>query len=342
MRYIKMRKSHFLHPSPLVLVLLLLSSQSAFAQQNRSTISGFVFDQDRRPVPQIYVELRSEFSTLGRMRTDGSGRFYFGGLPQGRFSIKILPLGTGFQEHTEEVEIAGIGARGQSLPENVQKDIYLKPRRTANNVPFQNTVIFAQEVPKEAEDYYKRAVEDLASQRTATGIENLEKAVASFPKYFMALQRLGIVRLTQNRFEDAADLFNRSVTVYDRCFDCWYGISYSAYSTRKLPESISAAEKAVALKQDSVEANLLLGMSYRLSKDFPNAEKSMKRAAKISAGTNSDVHWNLALLYGKDMERFADAAKELELYLKAAPSVGNSEEVKKLIKHFKEKSTAAR
>jgi tetratricopeptide (TPR) repeat protein len=333
-----MKRYKLVNISILSSLFLLFSLTNSFGQQNRSTISGFVFDDARRPISQVIVELKGEFSTLGRVKTDGSGRFYFGGLAQGRYTVRVMPLGTGLSEQSEEIEIAGMGVRGQLLAENVQKDVYLKPRRTAATVPFQNAVVFAQEVPREAEDYYKKAIEDLDSQRTLAGIENLEKAVASFPQYFMALQRLGLVRLTQNRFNEAADIFTRAAAVNDRCFDCWYGLSFAKYSVRNLPESVTASEKAVALKQDSVEANLLLGMSYRLTRDFVKAEKSMRRAAKMSGGDNSDVHWNLALLYGKDMERFSDAANELELYLKAAPDVPNKNEINKLIKQFKNKS----
>lgn len=47
------------------------------AGQNRSTISGFVFDQQRRPIGQIQVELLNDFnSVLSRSKTDGSGRFF--------------------------------------------------------------------------------------------------------------------------------------------------------------------------------------------------------------------------------------------------------------------------
>jgi tetratricopeptide (TPR) repeat protein len=222
----------------------------------------------------------------------------------------------------------------------VQRDIYLKPRRTSNNAPFQNAVIFAQDIPKEAEDYYKRALEDLDNKRISSGVENLEKAVASFPKYFMALQRLGIVRLVQNRFEEAADVFNVATTINDRCFDCWYGLSFASYSVRKLPESVSSGIRATALKPDSFEAHLLLGKSYRLTKDFVKSEASLKQAVKLAQGESADAHWHLALLYGKDLLRYADAAGELEEFLKAAPEAPNKEAINKLIRQFRDKAKA--
>jgi hypothetical protein len=320
------------------IISILLFIGGVLGQTNRSTISGFVFDPDRRPVAQIFVELSNEFSVISRVRTDGSGRYFFSGLSHGRYSVKALPFGTGLMEQTEEVEIAGIGIRGQMVTDNVQRDIYLRTRKGANSVPFQNAVIYAQEVPKEAETIYKIAVDDLDNKRVQAGGVGLEKAISIFPTYFVALQKLGVIRITEKKYIDAISLFKRALAVNERCFDCWYGIAYSEYSLREFQDAVAAAEKAVGNKQDSVEANLLLGMSRRMAKDFGNAEKAMKQAAKIADGTSADVHWNLALLYGKDLNRFEDAAKELELYLKAAPEAPNKEEIKKLIKQFRDKA----
>jgi predicted Zn-dependent protease len=321
--------------SVLAFVLLLAGYGNA---QNRSSISGFIFGADRRPVSQVIVELRGEFSTLGRMRTDGSGRYYFGSLAHGRYTVKVLPMGTPFMETSEDVEIAGTGIRGQSVTDNVQKDIYLRPRKGSDSIPFQATVVYVQDVPKEAQDLYKRATEDLESGRVLTGIASLEKSVAVFPDYFMALQRLGIVRLTEERFDDAITIFSRALKINSRCFDCLYGIAYANYTTRKFQDAVDPAQRSVTEKPESVEAHLLLGMIFRMTKDFGRSEAALKMAAKIADGSSPDIHWNLALLYGKDMNKFAEAAKELETFLRLSPEAPNKEDIKKLIKQFKDKA----
>jgi len=118
-----------------------------------------------------------------------------------------LPFMTGLSQGTAEVEIAGINARGQAMSENVQQDIYLRADKRAGSEPFRNTVVFAQEVPKDAENLYKSAINDLSSQRIAQGIIGLEKALEVFPTYFMALQSLGSIRINEQKFAEAADLF---------------------------------------------------------------------------------------------------------------------------------------
>jgi len=323
-----------------VLLAWLLSASISYGQVNRSSISGCVFDPDRRPVAQVYVELRSEFSTIGRIRTDGSGRFLFTGLAHGRYTIRVIPVGTGLVEQSEDVEIAGTGIRGQSVTDFVQKDIYLKARRETEQMPFQNSVVYAQEVPKEAEAYYKRGVDDLNNNRIQSGTEALEKAVATFPEYFMALQKLGVVRISQEKYEEAIDAFDRALRINGRCFDCWYGVSYASYTIRKFKEARMAVEKALEERPNSMEASLLLGMCLRMTGDFLKSEQALKRATKMTGDSLADVHWHLALLYGKDLNRFGDAARELEAYLKMVPDAPNKEDIKKLIKQFKDKDKA--
>jgi len=301
--------------------------------QARGSIMGYVFDMNRKAVPRIPVELFNDFnSVVARMRTEDSGRFLFRGLAPGRYVIRVLPLGTDLVEQSVDVEITQVGPQ-QALFE--QKDIYLKAR--TSGLPFKNAVVYAQEVPKEAEKLFKDGVSDVDGGRMQTGTDSLEKAVAIFPTYFAALERLGAIRLVEGKFDAAIENFKRALAVNDRTFDSWYGLAYASYSTRKFSESVSASEKAVSLRPDSAEANLLLGMSGRVVKDFPNAEKALKKASKLAEGKSADVHWQLALLYGKDMNRYAEAAKELEQFLELSPDAPNKEDVRKLIKQFKEK-----
>src|SRR5215203_377534 len=135
---------------PVSVCLLLLFFSLNAAAQNRSTISGYVFGPGRSPVGQVAVELRNDVnSTLGRTRTDSSGHFIFTGVPSGRLSVTVLPLGTNFEGQTREVEIAGVGARGQLIPDNPQVDFYLKEKK-GTQLTGNNEVVFAQEVPEDA------------------------------------------------------------------------------------------------------------------------------------------------------------------------------------------------
>lgn len=319
-----------------LVLFFLLSGFAVQAQQNRSSVSGFVFGPQRMPVAQIPIELLNELgSVIQRARTDASGKYSFRGLSHGRFSLRVLPLGTDFEEQTLEIEIAGIGALGRTIPDNVQKDVYLRPRKK-NNAEI-NAVLFAQDVPAPAQAIYERAVSALDNGKIEEGVKELEKALGIFPDYYSALERLGLAHVSQKNYEKGRDAFSRAVSVNQRSFNAWYGLSYTNYALRRPEAAAEAAGKAVLLNPESAEALLYLGISQRELKRYEEAEKALIKAEKLAAGRLSAIHWNLALLYAHNLNRYRNAADQLESYLKAEPDAPNKEIIKKLIKQFREK-----
>lgn len=302
-----------------------------------STITGFVFDSERRPLTQIPVELMNEVnSVLQRMKTDGSGRFVFRGVSQGRFQIRVLPLGTNYEEQTQEVELYGIGASGRPITDNLQKDFYLRPRRSASASSGGNGTIFVQDIPENAKTAYQKAISDLEGSRLEAGVEGLEQALKLFPIYYSALEKLGFIYTTQQKYDKALEVFGKAVAVNPRSFNGWYGLSYSHYALNHSGAAVEAAQKAVTLNSNSENAVLFLGLSLRQAKRYEEAEKSLRQADRITKGLSPDVHWNLALLYAKNLNRYKEAADELELYLKTNPTTPQVDNIRKLIKQYRE------
>lgn len=320
-----------------VIPFFILQAQAQVPSFGGSTISGFVFDSERRPVPQIPVELMNDVnSVLQRTKTDGSGRFFFRLGSQGRFQIRVLPLGTNYEEQTQEVEIYGMGASGRPLTDNIQKDFYLRLRKTGSISTTGTGAIFVQEIPEEAKTIFQKALSDLEGNRVEAGVEGLEKALKLFPTYYLALERLGLVYTTQQKYEKALDVFGKAVAVNSRSFNGWYGLSYAHYALKQSEAAVEAAQRAVSLNSNSGDALLFLGLSLRQAKRYEEAEKPLKQADKITKGLSPDVHWNLALLYAKNLNRYKDAADELELYLKTKPDSPQTDNIKKLIKQYRE------
>ena len=304
--------------------------------QNRSTISGYVFGPARSPVSQAAVELRNDVSSvIARVRTDASGHFTLRGVPSGRFVVTVVPLGTNFQEQSQDVEIAGIGARGQLIPDNPQIDFYLKVQKGTGPTA-SSEVVFAQDVPEEAKRLYKAAVADLDSLRTEQGISGLKQALQIFPSYFPALERLGAEQLKQERYAEAAKTFSVAVSVNQRSFVSWYGSTYANFALMNWQTVLDAAVKALELEKNSVNTLILLGIAQRNLKKYEDAERSLLRARKLDDLKTPDLYWNLALLYAYNLKKYQDAADALEQYLKANPSIPDDTNVRKLIKQLRE------
>jgi hypothetical protein len=124
----------------------LVVSAQVPAFQNTNTISGFIFNESRAPVAQIYIELQSDFyATVGRVQTRSSGMFTFSGLAPGQYYLRVITMGTDYEEQTKSVTLAAIS---RQLANTQQVDFYLRSRRTRSGggsaVP---GVVFVQEVP---------------------------------------------------------------------------------------------------------------------------------------------------------------------------------------------------
>lgn len=316
------------------LLLAVVLSVPAFAQ-GRNTISGFVYGPGRTAVSEITVELNSDFgSTLSRTKTDSSGRYLFNGVPFGRLAVHVLPLGTNFEDQTQSIEIGNVGARGQLIPDSIQLDFYLRPRKTERGAA--NAVVFVQETPEEARKLYEDGTAELDRDRRAQGVQQLQKAIEIFPTYFAALERLGQEYVKEEKWADAVEMFSRSAAVNGQSFSSWFNLGYANYRAGKFKPAVEALNRALTLNRKEPSAYFVLGVAQRRLGQFDDAEKSLLEAQKLDKGKTPDLYWEMALLYTYNLKRYQDAADQLELFLKADRKNPNAESIKKLIARLRQ------
>jgi len=88
--------------------LCLLAATVAAGPLRAATLSGTVFDPDRRPVPGAQVTLLTPLAELEQRETDAQGRFTFQGLGPGSF--KLVANAPGFATASVDVAIGPDGA----------------------------------------------------------------------------------------------------------------------------------------------------------------------------------------------------------------------------------------
>lgn len=261
----------------------------------------------------------------------------FIGLTSGDWSVRVLPFETDYAEQTQRVELGGGGIAGKDT-ENVSIDINLEPRK--NREATNAGAVFAQSIPKEAQTHYDSGVALLAANKVDAGIEELKQAITIFPTYFLSLARLGVEYMKIEKYEDARNAFTRAASANSRSYDSWYGLSYANFALEKFDAAIEAANKALVIEKDAPAALFVLGVSQRRVRQYDAAEKTLVRAERLDQGKLPDIHWHLALLYAHNLSRYADAANQLEKYLKAIPSNPDNANIKKLIIQFREKAAS--
>ena len=313
--------------------------------QGRNSVSGHVFGDSRQPLSDVHVELLSDLGqTVSRTRTNGSGRYAFFGIADGRYKVRVLPYAADYVEQTQDVSLLPLSAIPGSGAETQQLDFYLRPRAAANAGPLSapGAVLFVQEVPAEAKRLFEKGIADLRAKREKEGFESLRGSLEIFPTYFAALDRLGneyAVRgnLDKKYFEAARVLLTRAVEVNRKSFSSMFGLGFSLYHLGLIDQSIEYLKSATNLHNKMINGHLWLGLALKRAGKLAEAEVALKRADELSSGKEAEVHWHLAGLYG-DQKRHKEAADELEKFLKNKPDARDAEKIRQVIGQLRQKA----
>lgn len=311
----------------LVVILLLfagsteISAQRSTMQIGLNRIEGRVTDEVNNGVYNAYVELYDNYgSLLSRQRSTGQGRFSFRGMGPGRYTISVKPYGTNLAEDEREIEINNQSSRS---------DTVLVDFRLRQDKRFQQYdigvvgTIFAQEVSQEAKRLYRSGIEDIQS-KPDKALAELEEAIKLFPTYFDALAALGKAYVIKGKYAEGYPFLLRALDVNRSCSDCYYSLSLAFYKLNELAAATKAIDAAAILQPKSPAVRLLQGMIYRLNNDLTGAEKALLLAKSLFDVPNSEVHWQLSLVYNRQ-KRNQEAADELEQYLKTKSNLNTAE-----------------
>lgn len=308
------------------------SSNVVVRAQGSNSISGYVSDDRRVPVPDLQVELLNDVeSILQRTKTDSSGLFAFRRLGEGIYQVRVQTFGTNYVGgQTKRVQLERTRAFEQV-------DFVLVIRKTAATATTTGAV-FVQEVPAPARKEFERGAALLQKgEQRKEGREALKKAVELFPLYFEALELLGTDYVKQQEFEPAIPVLTKAVEVNRRSYQGLLALSVAQHGLKQMPEAIESMRRAIALNQSSPNANLWLGTLLRQTSKLDEAETYLKQADKLAASKSAETKWQLALLFNQ-LKRYKEAADELELFLKIQPDSKDMEQIKKLIQRFRELS----
>jgi tetratricopeptide (TPR) repeat protein len=326
----------------LFLGLFVFSAQNSFAS---STISGTIYDKQRNTLSDVDVELLNDFyQQVKRTRTDGSGRYQFDGLNDGRFTVRVMAFRFDLEDQSQSVEINTLNIQGTQGTSFQLLDFYMFPRK-GGLADSELGVVFAQNIPAEAKKTYEKALSDLSGKRTNDGIMGLNKAVGLFPDYYLALHRLGKELFVLKKYPEAAQFFFKAAQVNPKSATSFYYLGYSLYNMNKNKgkeynkAALAALNESNKLAPASAQVLYILGKIERADGNFESAEKHLLEAKKVSKVTVPEIHKELAQLYSNDMKKYNEAADELEIFLKNnKPSENEKKEMKKVISDLREKA----
>lgn len=319
--------------------LLFLLVAVAQVNASRNSITGFVFDEQRNPIADVYVELYSDMgSPLSRMKTSAVGTYAFRGLGDGVFNLKVLPYGKNYIPQEKRVSLISFGARPGFGAVNEQVDFFLKARQTSVNPLGSPGVVFAQEVPTKAEELYQQGIALLDERKDKEGLAKLRESIETFPRYFAALDRLGGEYVARNQYRPAVVILEAAVEINPKSYSSWLGLGISHFRLQEPKISLTSLQKAYELQPEAVNGLLWYGIALHANQRLAEALEALKKADRLGGGKSSDVNFQMARVL-KDQGKFVEAAAQLELVLEKNPKAENAEDLRKMIELLKKKAS---
>lgn len=306
-----------------------------------STITGGVYDKLRNPIPDIDVELLNDFyQSAGRTQTDGSGRYQFSGLSDGRYTVRVYAFRYDLQDQEMPVEIRTQNVRGGEGTGYFQQDFYLLPKK-GGLLESEIGVVFAQNVPGPAEKAYERAVKEFTAKRFTEGVLALTECLELYPDYYLALHRMGKELFAGKKYQDAVPFLMKAAEVNPKSATTFYYLGYSLHKVGKEYNraALSSLRHAFSLAPASIQVLYVLGVVERQEGQYLEAEKHLIQAKKLSKVPIPEIHKELAQLYADNLKKYDLAADELAAYLKVTKMDGRSaDETKKVIAGLRDKA----
>lgn len=307
---------------------------------------GSVRDNQGKPVNAIRISLTDEsYQPIRTVFTDTSGRFTFNGLNSGRYYLKVEPAGMPFEEQTVSLDLQALRVRANdpNAPpvgaEPYPVDIVIKRKVEATGSAERSGTVFAQTVPDAAKAEYEHGLNNIKDNKSDQAIDALKKAVDLFPDYYLALELLGTEYVKRGEFDPAVPLLTHALEINKSAPKSMYALGVAHLKLRRPAEALRWLKGAAEIDSANANVFMYLGLAYGGNGEFNESEAAFKKAYGLGGDQVSEVHLYLASIYDKQ-QRYSEAARELEIYLKEAKGLKDQTKIKDLISKMKEKAKA--
>lgn len=320
----------------LLVFLIACFTPAASAQINRSTqrsggdasIRGIVLLPNGSPVNEpVKVTLKVLRGDQATSYTDRDGRFQFPNLAAGDYTLEAEADRSRdrFEITSEKITVR------LDTPNFIT--LSLKEKEKAPDAKRDKTVSVAmldQKVPPAAKHEYDNATQLARAGKSDESIAALQRALALYPDYLMALNDLGAQLLDAGRLDEALVVLKKATQIDPNSFNPQLNLGIVLVQKKMFADALVALDHALTVEPSAPSAHLYAGMAAAGGNDAARAEREYKAAHGL--GGNS---FAVALLYLARLEvrlgHKQDAVEALQLFLREDPSGANSAVAKKML-----------
>jgi tetratricopeptide (TPR) repeat protein len=261
----------------------------------------------------LKITLSNMQSPLTTLYSDKNGEFHFENLAAGLYVVQIVADDARYEPLTQQIRLK------PGEPANVVLSLKGKLGAGVESSSERVVSVAADDrmVPASARQAFEQADKLLDKGDVDAAIVQLNKAIAVYPDYVRARNRLGVQYLKRRRLTEAAEQFKTILDKNPKYFDARLNFGIVLYEQRRLTEAADELSRAVSLDSTSAAAHLFWGIAALELNDLIVAERELVRALLLGGEQYSNAHYYFAHVYLKTGRR-EEAAREFTLYLKNA------------------------
>jgi len=285
---------------------------SGIASGNTTITVRVTYEQSHQPAAAMRVELIPASGGMADIRTtDGNGGATFAGVSGGRYKLRVT--GPGIEKTESDPFFAGGSEGGPYVTENIQVRLAQTTSGEATSPAL------APIIPQPAKQEFELGSKEMDKKNWQEAKDHFQKAIAAFPKYSEAFNKLGQVDVQMQNGKDAVDAFLAATQIDPTLQQANLYLGQFYYENVKYKEAEPYLLRAAAAQPTS--AQLLTALANAQLQNG-ETELALATARKVPSLPN---HKQFAIshlivaqaLSGKGQD--GEIAKEYKEYLKEAP-----------------------
>jgi tetratricopeptide (TPR) repeat protein len=298
----------------------------------RNTIEGRIYYPSGRNVDKRFkVRLTGIRSGDFFTSSDDTGAFSFRRLAGGTYVVTVDGANE-FETVNEQVDVIDTASsRGTSFGRTYNLQIRLNYKSTNEKSGVVDAGLMA--APKPAAELYEKALQAEKTGNDAKAIEQLQRAISLYPKFPLALNKLGVIYQRMGKLDEAEKAFSAAIAIEPEVFELRLNYGVVLLKDKHYLEADTQFDRAIKIKSTPL-AHLFKGKTLIHLARFPDAEKELRLVIDAGGDEVPMAYRFLGALYNEKGEAKL-AVIALEKYLSLAPNAKDAEAVREIIKQLR-------
>jgi tetratricopeptide (TPR) repeat protein len=263
--------------------------------------------------------------------SDDTGAFSFRRIGGGTYVVTVDGANE-YETVNEQVDVIDtVSSRGTSFGRTYNLQIHLRYKPANEKSGVIDAALMA--APKPAVALYEKALDSERAGDNEKAIEQLQRAIILYPRFPVALNKLGVIYQRLNKLDEAEQAFHEAIEIEPEVFELRLNYGIVLLKNKHYLEANTQFERAIKINNLPL-AHLFRGKTLIHLGKLAEAEKELQLVIHASGAEVAMAYRFLGALYN-ELGEAKLAVIALEKYLSLAPKARDAESVRDIIKQLR-------